>query len=79
MLDNLRIPLYRYKFGTKDIPPGTYLWHDHTGGLDANDGIFGPLIVKHVGDTDPHYDLYDHDCDHHPSGKSINFLESSQG
>jgi len=48
------------------VPAGTHLWHSHTQ-FQRGDGLFGGFVIKQAPDQDPHYDLYDHDCDS-PSG-----------
>ena len=37
-------------------------YHSHTS-FQRGDGLFGPLVVHGPQETEPHYDLYDHDCD----------------
>ena len=45
---------------------GTHFWHSHTQ-MQRGDGLYGMLVVKQTPEDEPHYDLYDHDCDT-PSG-----------
>ncbi len=47
---------------------GTYMYHSHDGVL-TGDGVFGALIVRAPHGSNPHYSLYDHDCQEHPTGE----------
>ena len=47
------------------------MYHSHVG-LQA-DSVQGMLIVRDPPEHDPHYDLYDHDCDT-PSGECEHVL-----
>ena len=46
----------RYEF--KADPAGTHWYHAHTG-LQREDGVYGPIIIRQA--EDPHSALYDHD------------------
>jgi FtsP/CotA-like multicopper oxidase with cupredoxin domain len=51
---------FRYKFIAENS--GTHMWHSHLG-LQRDDGLVGPLIVRNV--IDAHENLYDHDMTEH--------------
>ena len=50
---------FRYEFLAE--PAGTHFWHSHTQ-MQRGDGLYGGFNVKQAPETEPLYDLYDHDC-----------------